>query len=128
MREVVERGYVDDRRFATTLLARLRREGRSVAQIRARLASKGLAEEILEEQLDAEEAGSERRAAWQLAKRRRLGPFCPDPEERRRSRERHLAVLGRQGFDRDVAVAIVDAPESPSSEPASLESPCLESP
>ncbi len=107
------RGFVDDRRFATGALDRLRRQGRSRAQIRGRLRAKGIDSTLLDELLGDEEAGDELRAGWRLARRRRLGPYCPDPEQRRERRRAHLAVLGRQGFDFETARRIIDAPAPP---------------
>jgi SOS response regulatory protein OraA/RecX len=46
---LVERGYVDDRRFAEQQITRGRRQGRSGAQIRARLHAKGVEPETIEE-------------------------------------------------------------------------------
>ena len=114
---LVERGYVDDHRFAANTLERQRRRGGSTAQIRARLASKGISELLIGELLAKEAPETEFRAAWKLARRRRLGPFCDDPALRRRSRERHLSVLCRQGFDPDMARKIVDADEIREFEP-----------
>jgi regulatory protein len=103
------RDYVNDRRFATQLLERLRREGRSRAWIRLQLRRKGVPDPILRELTRPDDAGTELAAAWRLARRRRLGPFCRDAEQREASRQRHLAVLARQGFSREVACRVVDA-------------------
>ena len=112
--EIVEalaaRGYVDDRRFATQLFERLRRQGRSRAQIRIRLHRKGVPDSItLELTREEDDPEAELRAAWRLARRRCLGPHCPDPERRAASRERHLAALARQGFSREIAYRVIDA-------------------
>ena len=107
--QLIERGYVDDRRFATGALERARRQGASTARIRARLASKGISESLVDELLAEEAPEIEIRSAWKLARRRRLGPYCDDPAERRASRDRHLGVLSRQGFEHEIALQIVDA-------------------
>lgn len=115
---LVERRYVDDRRFATQLVERLRRQGRSRAQIQMQLRRKGVPDGLILEQLrgrdgdgDGADAESEAelQAAWRLARRRRLGPHCPDPERRTVHRERHLAALARQGFSREIAERVIDA-------------------
>ena len=54
---LVERGFVNDRRFASEALDRLRRQGRSRAQIRARLRAKGISESILDDLITVNEAG-----------------------------------------------------------------------
>ena len=113
--QLIERGYVDDHRFAAGTLERQRRRGGSTAQIRARLAAKGISKSLLDEILAQEDPQTEIRAAWKLARRRRLGPYCNDPAERRRSRDRHLGVLCRQGFEHETALRIVDAMGPPES-------------
>jgi regulatory protein len=115
VKTLLERGYVDDHRFATGLLERQRQRGDSTARIRARLSAKGISESLLDELLAEEDPKIEFQAAWKLARRRRLGPYCNDRAERRQSRDRHLGVLCRQGFDLETALAIVDANEPPES-------------
>ncbi len=113
--ELAHNGYVDDRRFASEALERLRRQGRSTRLIRARLLAKGIEETLLDELFDAEAPDVDLLAAWRFARRRRLGPYCEDPEERRMSRDRHLGALGRQGFEIETALAVVDAEAPPDS-------------
>ncbi len=112
---LIERGYVDDRRFAAGVLERQRQRGSAAAQIRARLAAKGISESMLDELLAREDPEIELRAAWTLARRRRLGPYCEDPTRRRQARDRHLGVLRRQGFEHETALKIVDAVAPPES-------------
>jgi regulatory protein len=107
--DLVARGYIDDRRYATSALDRMRGQGRSTAEIRARLAAKDVDESIVRELLRNEEPESDVRAAWRLAKRRRLGPYCRDTERRQRDRNRHLGILARHGFDRMTAEEVIDA-------------------
>jgi regulatory protein len=52
-------------------------------------------------------------AAWRTARKRRLGPYCLDPAERSERRQRHLGVLARQGFSREIAYRVVDADSPP---------------
>ncbi len=113
---LVARRYVDDRRFATQLALRLRRQGRSRAQIQMQMRRKGVPDDVILE-LTRERGGGDGRgdgddaelqAAGRFARRRRLGPHCPDPERRAALRERHLAALGRQGFAREIAESVID--------------------
>jgi regulatory protein len=113
--QLIERGYVDDRRFAAGALERARRQGESTARIRARLTTKGISRSLIDELLDEEAPEIEIRCAWRLARRRRIGPYCEDPAERRASRDRHLGVLSRQGFEHEIALQIVDADRPPES-------------
>ena len=55
---LVGRGYVNDERFAEQTIKRLRREGRSSAQIDARLRAKGISEILRQKLIEADdEAG-----------------------------------------------------------------------
>ncbi len=113
--KLVDRGYVDDRRFAIGVLEGQRRRGASTVRIRARLAGKGIAESLLDELLAEEHPEIEVRSAWKLARRQRLGPYCVDPAERPALRDRHLGVFSRQGFEYETALEIVDADGPPDS-------------
>lgn len=115
-----ELGLLDDRAYARALARRLRARGCSRRQIEARLADKGIADEIRREALAGEgEAGSaesaELEAAATYARRRRLGPHRRDPEARAERRERDLAALARAGFAYAIAQRIVDADPAPES-------------
>jgi regulatory protein len=109
---LVDRGYVDDARYARQRYARARREGRSRARILADLHSKGIDPETLEaieaEQPHGAAETEELAAAVRTARRRRLGPFHPEATERTTLRDRHLGVLARGGFSREVATRVVD--------------------
>jgi regulatory protein len=111
--EVVERlaarGYVNDHRAATHFFERLRRQGRSSAQISAFLLRKGVTESMLLELTRDEDPEAELHAAWRTARRRSLGPHCTDPDRRAAQRDRHIAMLARQGFSREIVFRVIDA-------------------
>jgi regulatory protein len=113
--EVVERladrNYVNDQRAADQLFERLRRQGRSQAEIRRRLDRRGVPPSIADALLRDEGPEADLRAAWQLAKKRGLGPYCSDTKRREADRQRHLGILARQGFSSDVAHRVIDAAE-----------------
>lgn len=111
---IVERfviaGLLDDRAYAEARTAALHRRGVPAGVIRARLREKGVAEVDVSAALDAlaaEQPDLELAAAFNLARRRRLGPFRT--AGRAAHREKDLAALGRAGFGYDVARHVIDA-------------------
>ena len=100
-------GLVDDRTYAETRTASLRRRGGSRRKIEAQLAHKGVDRETLLSALDGGTV-SEETAAGVYARRRRLGPFR-NAADRPARRERDLAAMCRAGFSFDIALRIIDA-------------------
>lgn len=112
----VARGLLDDRAYAESKAASLRRRGTSRHGIRGRLAQKGVDRDLIDATLErmVEEDGSgDLAAAVALARRRRLGPYRP-PEERAARRAKDLATLARAGFGSAVAARVLaaDSPEA----------------
>jgi regulatory protein len=110
------KGLVNDRLYAEAKATSLHRRGLGKQRIVATLAQKGLdetdtraalAQVMTETQSDTTDA-LDRRAAWMLARKRRLGPFAP-AETRAARRARDLAVLGRAGFSYELARSVIDA-------------------
>lgn len=121
---LVAKGYVDDRRLAERLLEKGRQAGWSRQQIAGRLEGQGIDAHWLDEierDRSAERSGAqagdgggqahaeEVEAAFRIARKKRIGPFCPDPEQRVALRQRHLGFLARRGFSEDVAYHVIDA-------------------
>ena len=121
---LVDRGYVDDERLATHLFEKGRKAGRSHAWIEEQLRAKGIESDTLAavERARSEEAtgatsdasggfahAEEVDAAFRIARKKRLGPYCPDPDRRLAERQRHLGFLARRGFSSDVAHHVIDA-------------------
>jgi len=114
IRDLEVRGYLDDRAYALGLARQMRARGSSERRIQARLYEKGIPREVAGEVIgQVSGAGGDFEAALETARRRRLGPFRSDPEERRARRERDLAALGRSGFSYEVAARIIDAEHDP---------------
>ena len=106
-RRVVERlaaqGAVNYPAFAEARARRLAQSGRSAVAIAAHLAQRGAGEEAgpaIEAALPDEQAAIA--AALIALRRRRLGPFSPDPAAHR---DKALAALARAGFSRPIAEA-----------------------
>ncbi|WP_420332417.1 regulatory protein RecX [Roseibium sp.] len=107
VRKCTGSGLVDDRTYAETKTASLRRRGGSRRKIEAQLAHKGVDRETIQSVLD-DVSVSEEDAAGVYARRRRLGPFRNDADRQAR-RERDLAAMCRAGFSFDIAVRVIDA-------------------
>ena len=121
-------GLVDDRAFSTARAGRLLGRGASPRLIAAHLKGRGIAAELIDEALaelgdddgggtcgggfqgeGGGEWGVTWRAAVNLARRRRLGPFRVE-DERAAWREKDLAVFARAGFVYAIARRILEAP------------------
>lgn len=102
-------GAVNDTLYAESQARALRRRGGSARAIVQKLNAKGVPAEIISETSAnlAEEEGGDLDAAYRFARRRRLGPFRSG--DRDQNRQRDMAVLGRAGFEYQIAKTIVDA-------------------
>lgn len=97
LREV---GLVNDAALAETRARRLERSGRSRRAIAAHLVQKGVDAAIVREAVPCD-AGAELAAALAFTRRRRIGPFARE-EEDREARHKALGAMARAGFDYDV--------------------------
>lgn len=103
-------GLVNDAAYAENRAASLRASGRSARVIAQKLKQKGVAAEVVAQQVaHASEQLSEEDAARIWAKRKRLGPFCRDAALRKDRREKDLAALARAGFSFAVAKRVIDS-------------------
>lgn len=109
VKELVERGFVDDKRLAAAKTASLQRRGKSKRAVSAALRAKGVTGETIDAVL-AETETTDAEAAWRLAKRRRLGPYR-EADARAENRQRDMGVLGRAGFSFEIARAVIQAEE-----------------
>ena len=107
IKEVSRLGYVDDRRFASSLTEKYRKAGKSQSYIRQKLTLAGVDPDVLAE-ISAgndgfDNAEAELDAARLLVKKRKLGRFR-QTEDRTLFRKKDLAVLARAGFSYQTAV------------------------
>ncbi|MBT3914993.1 MAG: RecX family transcriptional regulator [Rhodospirillaceae bacterium] len=106
-----EVGLLDDAQFAKVRAESLNRRGSSGRAIRAKLAEKGVAADLIAESLEKltdEDQNPELTAAVTIARKRRLGPFR-DADNRAELREKDLAALARAGFNYDMAQKVIEA-------------------
>ena len=109
-----EVGRLDDAQFAKARAGGLNRRGSSARAIRAKLAEKGVAKEVIDETLERlkdEDQDPELSAAVTLARKRRLGPFRVT-DDRLEFKEKDMAILARAGFNYSVAQKIIAAETS----------------
>ena len=99
-------GIVDDRSYAETKMAGMRRRGRSRRQIEAQLQAKGVSRDVIESVV-ANDTSSDQDAADAYARRRRFGPWR-QPDDRPKFRDKDMAALCRAGFSFDVARKAID--------------------
>jgi regulatory protein len=112
--QLTDSGVLDDGRWARARADELHRRGTPTRGIRAKLRQKGVASETvdvalrsLQESL-ADEGDPDEIAAWEYARRRRLGPFSRTPERRAARRDKDLAAMGRCGFSWGLAREVID--------------------
>jgi regulatory protein len=103
-------GLVDDRTYAETKVAGLRRRGGSARKIEAQLAAKGVDRAMIETVLQNDESSDED-AARVFARRRRLGPYRTSGKRAER-RDKDLAAMCRAGFAFETARRVIDATDS----------------
>ena len=108
-------GVIDEKAFAQTKARSLHRRGTSGRLTRQKLKMAGVdnstvdnAMEALGEELHADPAQREWRAAAAYARRRRLGPYRAE-KDRAERRLRDLASMARGGFAYDLAKKVIDA-------------------
>lgn len=102
-------GLLDDRLYTEGRVASLRRRGDAARKVRGKLRQKDVDADLIEAVLGEEDENAEFLAATTLARRRRLGPWRADDDQRKERREKDLAALARAGFSYDTALLIIDA-------------------
>ena len=99
-------GYISDKRFAELKIKDYLAAGKSARYIKVKLLQKGIEETLIDNLLQEQEYNPEE-LALNLAKKKRIGPFRQNEEERREYRQKDLATLVRAGFDYDVAQRVL---------------------
>ena len=94
---MVELGYIDDRAFGEARAAAMARRGLGMRRVVGEFRHAGIGEEDAAALAPAI-ADRARDAALTFAKRKRIGPFAPEPVERA-LREKHIAAMIRAGHD-----------------------------
>ncbi len=104
-------GLLNDQQYAEARVSGLNRRGTSKKLTRLKLMEKGVAEEVIAqalETLNEEEGNAELRAALNLARKKKMGPYRLS-EEREGKRERDMAAMARAGFSYDMVKKVIEA-------------------
>lgn len=112
---------LDDRAYAESRVRRLYAEGKALGRIRQTLSVKGVAKDDIDAALarlqdERDEPVSDLPAAAAFARKRKLGPYRADPEERRAMKQKDLGALARRGFSQAIAMKILSAADVPALE------------
>ncbi|MBO5442595.1 MAG: regulatory protein RecX [Alphaproteobacteria bacterium] len=99
--------YIDDIRFAELKIRDYLAAGKAERYIKGKLAEKGISE-VLADQILAQQEFSPFENAMRLAKKKHIGPYRIDEEQRREYRQKDMGTLIRAGFDYDVAVEVLN--------------------
>lgn len=108
---------LNDQAYAETRLRRQLAEGKSIGSIKRGMVAKGVGEAALKNafsrmEAERDEPISDWPAAKAYARKRRLGPYRSDPEQRKAMRQKDMAALARRGFSQDVARRILAAEDA----------------
>ena len=108
-------GLLDDATYAAGKAKSLRRRGASRNVISQKLRAKRVASDQIAGAVGAADADAiedgedaELLAAWRLARRKRIGLYRKNTEDRAELRMKDLAALARGGFSYDVARRVID--------------------
>lgn len=95
-------GVVNDELYATDRARSLHRRGNAPQAIRSKLSSKGLYGRVVDDAIAALGEGAALEAARGYARKRRLGHWGEDGDDREQY-QKDLAKLARRGFSYDIA-------------------------
>ena len=105
--ECMQQNFVNDERFAQLKISSYLLSGKPRRYVEQKLRQKGIDEKIVADYFNHHEY-SELDTALNFARKKRIGRFREDEEQRLASRQKDLATLVRAGFDYDVAKEVLE--------------------
>ncbi len=99
--------YIDDVRFAELKVRDYLAAGKAERYIKGKLAEKGISEAMVDQILSQQEFNPFENA-MRLAKKKRIGPYRIDEEQRRETRQKDMGTLIRAGFDYDTVMEVLN--------------------
>lgn len=98
--------YLDDGRFTEIKVRSYLAAGKPARYIKNKLREKGIDESLIDAVFQEQEYNP-LEMALTLAKRKKIGPFRADEEQRRLCRQKDMGTLIRAGFDYDVVCEVL---------------------
>lgn len=98
--------YIDDGRYAEMKIKAYVNAGKAPRYIQGKMRAKGIEENMIEDLLENQEYDVVE-AARKLSRKKKIGPYRVDEDERRANRQKDLAKLVQAGFDYDVAQEVL---------------------
>ena len=99
--------YLDDFRYAEIKIQSYLNAGKPERYIKIKMQQKGINTSLVEQILE-NQTYSPFEMALKFAKKKKIGPFRNDENERRANRQKDLATIVRAGFDYDVASDVLE--------------------
>ena len=100
-------GYLDDTRFAEAKIIEYLNMGKSTRYIKLKMKEKGVDEKTVNMILSISKIDEET-AAINFIRKKKIGPFRLNEQQRKLYRQKDLATIIRAGFDYELAKHIVD--------------------
>ena len=104
--DFVRLGYIDDERYANIKIKSYIRSGKSPRYIKGKLKEKGIDGSLIDNLLDDKDYDVSE-AVLKLARKKKIGPYRVDEEERLANRQKDMVKLVQAGFDYDVVVEVM---------------------
>lgn len=101
-------GYISDERYAELKVKDYMAAGKSLRYIQGKLKAKGIDENLIE-QFAEEQDYDPLDAAMKMARKKHLGPFRQNEEERRELRQKDMRTLVAAGFDYETVMTVLDS-------------------
>lgn len=98
-------GYLNDDDYARALLYSLSQRGYSAKRIMLTMGQKGLPKDVIDQHLPDDFKTNDLSRAVRFAKKKKIGPFSPHPEE---NLQRALGAFARAGFEYELSRRVLD--------------------
>ena len=108
VKECADKNFVNDERFAEFKINSYLRAGKPQRYIEQKLKQKGIDEKIITKIFDESEY-NEFEIAYNFAKKKKIGPFRQNIEEKNEYYQKDLGTMVRAGFSFDTAKDILDS-------------------
>lgn len=105
--ECLKQNFINDERFAEFKINNYLNAGKPKRYIELKLKQKGIGEKIIADIFESN-GYSEYNTALNFARKKKIGRFRENEEQRQTNRQKDLATLVRAGFDYDIAKQLLE--------------------